>query len=269
MINTYKFSNETWIDIDRGTPEEIQGIIAEHKIHPFVAKELTSFTPHSRVEIHDQYIYCIMHFPVWKHTHSEDKNQEIDFVIGKNILITARYDTIDALHKFSKEVEVSGILRKEHEFKKTHGHFIFMSMLRALYASVFEELEYIEDIADSITGKIFKGEERKMVVTISELTRTLLDFKKTTDMHKEILESLAHHGQEIFGEDFKTEIESITRDYMKISATIKSNIDIVHELRDTDNSLLTSKQNQTMKTFTIIGSILFILSILVTIFLSL
>jgi magnesium transporter len=264
MINTYKYGEETWIDIDRGTPEEIQEIVSTYGIHPFVGKELTSFTPKSRVEFHDKYIYCIMHFPAWKHTHGEDKNQEIDFVIGKNILITARYDTIDALHKFGKELEVGEILKKFASHGKSKEHFIFMNMLRTLYASIFEELEYIEDVAEGITTKIFKGKEKEMVVTISEVTRTLLDFKKITEQHQEILESLANRGEEIFGKDFSDEIESITRDYHKISTAIKTNVDLFRELRQTDDSLLTAKQNETIKRLTLIGAICFIISIIIS-----
>src|SRR4051812_42402009 len=116
MINTYKYSGETWVDIDHGTPEEIHEIMDTYHIHPFVAKELTSITPKPRIEFHDKYIYCILHFPAWKHTHSTDnKNQEVDFIIGKDILITARYDTIDALHELSKDLEVDQILEKNDE----------------------------------------------------------------------------------------------------------------------------------------------------------
>ncbi len=265
MLKTYKYKGETWVDIDSGTSEEIHSVMDEYNIHPFVAKELTALTPKSRVEFHDNYIYCIIHFPAWKHTHGKDKNQEIDFIIGKDALITARYDDIDALHKFGKELEVNEILDKHHDRRYKHSHSIFMNMLRGLYTSLFEELKYVEDRIEEITSKIFKGLEKEMVVSISEVTRTLLDFKRVTDLHHEILEAIAHRGKGMFGEGFANEMQSIILDYMKINTTIKSHLDLLHELRDTNNSLLTSKQNETVKKFTIIGSVLLVLSIIVTI----
>jgi magnesium transporter len=266
MINTYKWKNETWVDLNGGTPEEIHELMDKYNIHPFVAKELSTKTPKPRIEFHDTYVYCIMHFPAWKHTHGEEKNQEIDFIIGKDTLITARYDTIDALHKLSKDLEVEEVLDKgDHEYK--HSHIIFMRMLRGLYTSTFEELEAIQDSIENITSQIFKEKEREMVVSISEITRTLLDFKRVTDLHHEILEALKRRGEEIFGEEFSKEMDSIILDYLKINTTIKSNMDMVRELRDTDNSLLTSKQNETIKRLTIITAILFIISIAVALLL--
>ena len=266
MINTYTYNGETWIDVDNGTPEEFHSLMEKYGIHPFGAKELTSSTPKPRIEFHDKYIYCILHFPVFKHTHSEGRSQEIDFVIGRDVLITARYDTIDALHRFGKELEVNEILDKSGDKKKAHDHIVFMRMLRELYNSLFDELEYIEDITEDITTNIFKGKEKEMVVSISEVTRTLLDFKRITDLHHKILESLKDHGQRIFGDVFAHEIDTILVDYQKINTTIKSNLEMLRELRDTNNSLLTSKQNETVKQLTVLGGILLPMNLLSWIF---
>src|SRR5205085_78398 len=137
-------------------------LMDQYNIHPFVAKELSSVTPKPTISFHDHYIYCILHFPALKHSHSqeriEDKNQEVDFIIGKDVLITARYDTIDALHKLGKDLEVREILEKG-DAKHQHSHTIFVRMLRELYISIFEELEYIEDTIEDITSNIFKSKE--------------------------------------------------------------------------------------------------------------
>jgi magnesium transporter len=271
MIRTYKLKSETWVDIDNGTIEEIHQLMNEHNIHPFVAQEMTTVTPKPRIEFHDEYIYCILHFPVWKHTHSKkiesDKNQEVDFIIGRDTLITARYDTIDALHKLGKDLEVQEVLEK-NDTPTQHPHTIFVKMLRGLYISVFEELAYIEDTVENITAEIFKNKEREMVVSISEVTRTLLDFKRVMDLHHEILEAIQSRGKEIFGDVFAHEMQAIILDYQKINTTIKSNMEMVHELRHTDNSLLTAKQNETIKILTLVGAVLTVLFIIISIFLA-
>ena len=257
MINTYRYNEETWVDIDHGTPEEIHGLMDTYGIHPFVAKELTTTTPKPRIEFHDNYIYCILHFPSWKHTHAGDnKNQEVDFIIGKDALITARYDSIDAMHRLSKDLEVSEILDKKGDQKHKHSHRILMHMLRSLYSSISDELDYIEDTAEEITAEIFNGKEKEMVVKISEVTRNLLNFKRVTDLHHEILVTLSKRGREIFGEHFGIEMDAVTVDYLKVSTAIRSSLEMLRELRDTNNSLLTSKQNETVKQLTVLGGIL-------------
>ncbi len=264
MITRYAYDNETWVDVDHGTPEEIRELMDTYKIHPFIAKELTSTTRKARIEFRDTYIYCILHFPAFKHTHGTDQNQEVDFIIGKNLLITARYDTIDAFHKYGKKLEVKEVLENNLTDKRTNA--IFIDLLRELYAAMFDEFENIEDMTEEITSRIFEGKEREMVVSISEVTRTLLDFKKVTDLHFEILESLHHNGREIFGDTFSEDMESIIVDYRKISTTIRSSLEMLRELRDTNNSLLTTKQNETIKQLTVVGSIILPLNLIAVIF---
>jgi magnesium transporter len=267
MINTFKKENEIWIDLDNGTPKEIHELMDQYSIHPFVAKELSTITPRPRIEFHDQYIYCILHFPAWKHTHSKDDvNQEVDFIIGKDVLITARYDTIDSIHKYSKELEVEEILDKGGDKKYEHSHKIFMGLLRSLYVGLFEELAYIEDTTRNITGQIFHGKEREMVISISEITRTLLDFKRVTDLHHEILETMRHQGEEIFGKHFGNEMEAIIVDYQKLNSSIRSSLEMLRELRDTNNSLLTTKQNEIVKQLTVLGFVILPLNLIAWMF---
>ncbi|NBV77403.1 hypothetical protein EBR66_04530 [bacterium] len=80
-----------------------------------------------RAEFHGDYAYFVMHFPALRHTH-KTVEQEIDFVIGKNFIITTRYEMVDPLHKFSKVFEVNSILDKSN--LGDHAGFVFFYMLK-------------------------------------------------------------------------------------------------------------------------------------------
>jgi magnesium transporter len=235
-----------------------------YKIHPLIARELSGGDRKARVEFRGNYIYCVMHFPAWKHSHEKEINQEVDFIIGRDVLITGRYDTIDAMHKFAKSLEVKEVLEKEHP--DISGHFIFIGLLNELYAGLFDELAHIEDLTEEITRKIFQGRERDMVVAISEVTRILLDFKKVTDLHHDVLDTLFHRGRAFFGDDFGKSIEAVMLDYLKMGSAIRSNLEMLRELRDTNNSLLSAKQNEIMKQLTVLGAVVLPLTIIAQLF---
>ncbi len=264
MITTHKYDGETWVDIDSGTPEEIMRTVDTYKIHPLLARELSGSDRKPRVEFYGDYIYCILHFPAFKHSHGKEINQEVDFIIGRNVLVTARYDTVDALHKFGKALEVKEVLEKENS--NVVNNFIFLGLLKELYRGLFDELDYIEDLIEDITRKIFQGRERDMVVAISEVTRNLLDFKKTTDLHHDILDTLFHRGRAVFGDEFSRGVESIMMDYLKINSAVRNNLEMLRELRDTNNSLLSTKQNETMRQLTVMGFVVLPLSLIAWLF---
>ncbi|MFC1801962.1 magnesium transporter CorA family protein [Patescibacteria group bacterium] len=264
MIKTHTHKKITWIDLESPTHEEVRSLMQEYKLNPFIANELIAPTFKSSVEAFKDSIYLILHFPAFKHSHSGAFKQEVDFVIGKDFIITTHYDTIDQLHKFSKIYEVDSILEKSDIGDS--ADLLFVYMLQKLYKSLTHELEFIQDSIMKIEEKIFLGEEKKMVREISKIGRDLLNFNQAVESHQEILKTLDKAGHEFFGDEFKKNLKVVINDYYRINKTLRNNRDLTRELRETNDSLLTTKQNEIMKFFTIIAFITFPLSLLASIF---
>jgi magnesium transporter len=266
MINRYTHKEITWIDLVQPTAEEVKTISDEFSIYPTVANELTSPSVKSRIELYKNYIYLILHFPVFKHSHSAETKQEVDFIIGENFVITARYDTIDAIEKYAKVFEVSSILERDMSDSGTGAGGVFFGIVKEIYQSLFYELEYIENWLSKTEEDIFHGKEREMVIALSEISRTLLNFKKSTDFHREVLESLDIFGRKVFDDHFSYHARRILDEYHKVQSTLRNNLEFVAELRETNNSLLSTKQNEIMKTLTIMAFTTFPLTLLAAIF---
>ena len=264
MITKHNFTNTTWVELDQPTDDDIRSITGEYGIPPIVARDLKAVSFKQRIETYGNFLYLVLHFPAFKHTHGEKHIQELDFIIGANFVITVKYDTIDPLHKFSKLIETDHMLGKKgiHE----EPAFIFFGLLREIYRSLGHEIEYIEDWTDKIEQKIFKSKEKEMVIALSQVTRELLDFKRTIEPHKEILDSLGDAGTKIFDGDFSFNVDAIRTDYYKVRHHMRSSIELVQALRETNDSLLTTKQNEVMKLFTILAFVTFPLSLIAAIF---
>lgn len=265
MIARYSYKNLKWIDLECPTNEEVRQIMNEHNVHPLVAQELVGPSSRPKVEVHSGFIYLIMHFPVVRRKHNNRfiEQQEIDFIIGKDFIITSRYEEIESLHQFSKLFEVNSILDRSDMGE--HAGFIFFFMVRMLYETLSRDLEFINDSVHSIEDHIFKGRERSMVVKISEVSRELLDVRRAINIHKEILESFDVAARRFFGDNFTYYTKAIIGEYYKIYNHLESDHDSLNELRETNNSLLNTKQNEIMKTFTILAFVTFPLSLAISI----
>lgn len=253
MILKYTQKKLTWIDLESPTHEEIREIMNEYGIHPLVGQELVGPTLRPKVEIYPNFIYLILHFPTLQQKHSKGliDQQEIDFIIGRDFLITSRYGKIDPLQQFSKLFEVNSILDRSE--MNEHAGFVFFYMIRALYERLSNELEYVNDGIRAIEDKIFRGKERAMVFKISEVSREILGVRQATALHKEVLESFDIAARRFFGEDFGYHTKSIVGEYYKVYNHIESNRESIAELRETNNSLLDARETETMKRITIIA----------------
>jgi magnesium transporter len=254
MRNTYKHKNVTWVDLESPTKEEIREVIEEYRVHPLIAEELLIPTLRPKVDLYDDSIYLILHFPSVTHSHSKHRSNEIDFVIGKNYLVTVHYESIDSIHEFSKIFEVNSILDKSN--MGDHSGYLLFYLLRELYKNCMEQLFDIDRNLKNVEERIFHGEERDMVRTISHVNRKLLAFKQAIQYHKGVLESFETAGRHFFGEKFSYHLRSMLSEYYKVASTLEGHRDTVNELRDTNDSLLSSKTNEIMKTLTVMAFII-------------
>jgi len=264
MLSRYKHKKITWIDLESPTQEEVRTLMKEFDIHPLVANELLVPTVRPKVDLYYNLIYLILHFPAFEHRHGGSPEQEVDFIIGKNFVITTHYETIDPLHEFSRVFEVNSIIDKSH--MGNHAGFLFYYIARELYKSLSEELQHIDDALNQIEEQIFEGKEKDMVEELSRVNRDLLNFKQAIRLHDEVLSSLEIAGTGFFGDKFTYYLRALAGEYHKIASQLEGNRETLLELRGTNDSLLTTKQNETMKILTIMAFVTFPLSLIAGIF---
>ncbi|KKU78874.1 MAG: Mg2 transporter protein CorA family protein [Parcubacteria group bacterium GW2011_GWA2_47_7] len=247
MISRYKYHALTWVDMESPTNEEVRQIMEEFDIHPIAADELLGPSLRPKVDQYENFIYLILHFPAIRHSH-KSKSQEVDFIIGKQFLITVRYELLDPLHKFSKVFEVNSILDRSDI--GDHAGFLFFYMIRKIYSSLGHELSMIGDSLKSVEDRIFNGEEREMVAELSMIHRDLLEFHRALRMHRGVLQSLARSSEDFFGNDFVHYSENIMGEFLKVEEVLQDEREVLSELRTTNDSLLTTKTNEIMKVLT-------------------
>lgn len=268
MVEVYKYRNITWLDLENPTKDEVRSLINSHGINPLVADELLTPTSRSKVDKYPNYIYLILHFPA---TYNVDESlrkpkevQEIDFIIGKDFIITTHYNQLDALQEFSKIFEVNSILNRDG--MGDHAGYIFFYMIENFYKEIMDRIENIKGLLVDIENDIFEGKEKEMVFALSRINRLLLTYKESMLLHQEVLESFEITGQEFFGEKFKYHLRKILGEYYKVHSALESLKEYLHELRDTNDSLLSTKQNEVMKTLTSVTFILLPLSLIASTF---
>jgi len=260
MIKKYSNNSITWLDVINPTIEEVRRLMEEYDINPDIARELQLPTYKEKAVVSKDYLYMVLHFPTIRHTHTENSNeQEIDFVVGKNFIITTRYEHIDAIDKFSRTFEMNNILQKG--FMEDNAGYVLYYIVKELYRALSDEVDSINDCLNEIERNIFKGREKEMVMDISMVNKDLINFNHIILTH-EVLESVASSGGKMFGNAFTENFGKILNEYHRIEKVLNSNIDFLHELRSTNDSLLSSKQNETMKVLTVVAFLVLPFSII-------
>jgi len=273
MTTTHTYRGIVWIDLESPNENEISSLVKRHSLHPLVGEELRSSASLAKIDIYKDYTFIVLTLPI--RTRQNDSyvvvDREIDFVIGKNFLITSRFQAIEQLEYFAKVFEANEILGKEditqNAGKIEHAGHIFYYMIKRLYAGMRNDLENIRDTIVSAENRVFKGEERNMVRYLSNINRELIDFKQTARIHQDIWLSMSENSEKsLFGQDFIPYVEDIKNDFIHIHELIVNARELLADLRETNDSLLNTKQNEIIKDLTLVAFIFYPLTFIAALF---
>lgn len=264
MIKEYEYKGHKWIDLENPSEIEISKIISDFDVPVSAAEDLLSPTPKQRVVMYDKCVYIVLHFPALSEKKSrtgDDHRQEIDFIIGKDHLITVHYDEMKSINAFSKSLHI-----KDDTVEVENAGFIFHKLVKHLYHSLLHDVESIKDALHRAENFIFKGEEKRMVVELSRIHRDILRFNHALMPHKEAINSLNIMIKEFLGEKYEYFIHDIASEYQRVDRRMHSNKELLEELRHTNDSLLSTKQNEAIKGLTMMAFITFPLTLCAAIF---
>ena len=264
MISKYTYKKLTWVDLESPTKEEILHLADQFPVPQPVLDELASNTLRSKVDLYADAIFLVLHFPSMHHRHAKPSEVEVDFIIGRDFIITTHYEHSDALHEFAKSFEVSSMLEKAHI--GDHAGYLFFHIIKHLYKNALNELEDINGAMREIESGIFGGQEKDMLLAISKAKRKLVDFKRAIRYHRDVLNSFEIAGKHLFGDGFAYHLSAIIGEFNRVESALASHREILNDLRETNDSLLTHKTNTTMRILTMMSFVTLPLSLIAVIF---
>jgi len=264
MIARYQSKGFSWVDLEAPTSQEVSHIAEEFQIPGFIAEELSTNTLRSKVDIEPLFIYSILHFPRPSAAGLKVNEQEIDFVIGKNFLITVHYEVNDCIRAFSKKFEIEAGRDRGEAFQ--HGGLVFAKLARELYRQSLHDLDGLAATLREVENEIFRGQEARMVEHLSVIGKKLLDFKQAVRFHADLLRSYESASRQFFGDSYGYHASLVTAEHNKVASTLENLRDILFELQRTNDSLLSAKSNEIMKTFTVLSFVILPLTLITGVF---
>ncbi len=253
----------TWIDLEKPTEDELIELAQTYKLHPLVADELLRPTFRPKVENYDHFLYLILHFPVYD-ARGADHGKEIDFVIGKDFLITTHYHKTPVLAHVFTSFEKEKNPNKQH-LSETTGKLLY-HLLSELFAQSLKELETIDKKITRMENRIFVERTKGTVEEISLLRREVLDFRRAVQPQESVLSSLEEQGAAFFGKEMGPYLSNIIGDYLRVWHMLENHKETMEALHETNESLISMRTAEITKNLTIMAFITFPLTLLASLF---
>lgn len=263
MIERFKQGKLIWINLKNPSTDEVQKAMVELDLPPQLMTDLTTTVPrNTAVKIEDT-IKITLDFPVVKQL-SIDHQYEVKFLVSKKSLLTVQYEEMEGIDRFKRQFEVATTLRKSQ--KHITGAHLFISLFNNLYETTSSKLDYIESKLADIESQIFENNEKQMVYEISNVSKKLIAFRHTIHGHEDIFKETHILFGNTYGTSFNTDLEAIEGQYFVLQRKANAQYETLAALRETNAAMLTTKQNEVIKTLTIMAFITFPLTLFSSMF---
>ncbi|MEA1929425.1 MAG: CorA family divalent cation transporter [Patescibacteria group bacterium] len=263
MLKKFKYKEVTWIDLESPTLDELDRLDQTYKLHPVALEELRDPSSRSKIDVYKDFLYLVLRLPrglMGRATSERRDAIEIDLIVGKDFVLTAHYETLNALNDFAKIFETDFLLKKSHD--KMHGGLLFFYIMREIYHSMGDGLDGLNEKLKNVGDQVFSGHERQVVKALADINYELTDSRWALKDHRSVLSSLELAGEDFFGAKFKYYLRALRSEHERILHTVKSNHATFLDLRETNDSLLSIKTNNVMRTLTVVAFILLPLDVI-------
>ncbi|MSU74232.1 magnesium transporter CorA family protein [Candidatus Kaiserbacteria bacterium] len=251
MIFRYEYPGGVWVDLERPSTDEIQQIAQEFSINERIKAELIFPTPTPLVAQDEHMTLLVLHFPAHETDGGETKNQEIDFVVGSNFILTVRYDTVVSLHHLKKVLETQKLVGERGSIATD----VLLEILFAhLYTSARDHTNHLASNLSRVEHDMFDGHNGTTVRLISDISREFLHLNAALADQEETLTFFLKMltSRDFFGASFAERSDRILTERIQVMRFVGTHRAIANELRETNTALLGARQNEIMKTLTTI-----------------
>ncbi len=269
-IQEIRAKNMRWIDLTNAKKincPEIKFLKKNYHFHPINLEDCIVDGQRPKIDSYRDHLFLVMLYPQYNRKTGVIEEKEVDFFVHKNYLITVHDSKLPTLVHFFNHLKKTKHYREKNEFLSNNIIIILYELHNRLLSHCFPMLDHISLDIKHAEKNIFCGKEKEMVKDILASRRNIVTFRKTLAAHKNIYKKLQHANRDIkFFDPLKSDVyfNSLidkAKDIWDSLESFKESIEAIHE---TNESLISFRLNQIMKTFTIISVVIFLLTLTAT-----
>lgn len=256
-------NNITWLNFVNPGTNDLLFLKDRFYLNSSILSQLPIPIKRPKIEEYSDYLFLVLHFPVFNPETRQTVPTELDFIITHKIIITICQEPIPMLENFFYECLHSEAT--QHDYFQRTGYLLFC-ILDKLIDSCLPMLDHIQENIDKIENKIFQGQEREMLGEIAIVKRDIIDFRRTIKPQRSVLEIMAQKSNRFFEHNLDFISQEVIGSNIRVWNTLENLKDMVEAIEETNNSLLSYKTNDIVKILTLLSFITFPLSLIASIF---
>ena len=234
--------------------------------HPLDVEDVLSKRQRPKIDEYtdEGYLFGVLHFPVYDRSIQRLNAAELDFFIGPGYLVTLPTVELLPVTRLFRRCEEDESFR-EQLFSKGSGRLLY-EVLDDLFDYCFPILDKIGHKLDSLEDDVFEGRSEEVVRDISNVKQEIISYRKIIKPERSTLRVLERYVERFLPEELDMYFDDVVDAAERIWDILDNYKEVVEALEDTNESVISHRQNDVLRLLTVFSVILLPLTLITGIF---
>ena len=254
----------TWVNLDAPPFEEATELMERFGWHALDLEDVLSRRERPKVDEYPDYLFAVFHFPVYDKSIQRLNAAELDVFIAANYLVTLPNVELLPVTRLFRRCEEDEELRGQL-FGKGSGYLLY-HVLDDLFDYCFPILDKIGYKLGSLEDDVFEGRAEEVVRDISNAKQEIISYRKIIKPERSTLRLLERHVERFLPEELELYFDDIVDSAERIWDLLDNYKEVVEGLEETNESVISHRQNNVLRILTVVSVILLPLTLISGIF---
>jgi magnesium transporter len=254
----------TWVYLDAPTLEEASQLAERYGWHPLDLEDVLSRRQRPKVDEYPDYLFAVLHFPVYDKAIQRLNAAELDVFVGNGWLVTLPNVELLPVTRLFHRCQEDEELR-DQLFGKGSGYLLY-HILDDLFDYCFPILDKIGHKLDSVEDDLFEKRAEDVVRDLSNVKQEIISYRKIIKPERSTLRLLERQIERFLPEDLELYFDDIVDASERIWDLLDNFKEVVEALEDTNESVISHRQNDVLRVLTVVTVILLPLTLITGIF---
>src|SRR6188474_3909561 len=266
VVHELTASGLTWVNVVSPDVETAQGLAARFGWHPLDVEDIVSKRQRPKVDDYedDGYLFAVLHFPFYDNQVQRLNAAELDIFVGHDYVVTIPNHELRPVTRLFVRCEEDDLFR-EQLFARGAGRLLY-EILDDLFDYCFPILDKIAHKLDGIEDEMFEGKSQEVVRDISNVKQEIISYRKIIKPERATLRVLERQIERFLPEDLELYFDDIVDAAERIWDLLDNHKEVVEALEDTNESVISHRQNRVLQILTIFSVVLLPLTFITGLF---
>lgn len=255
----------TWTSIVNPDDDDIRQLSTRYpQFHPLNLEDCRTETEFPKLDHHDDYLFLVVHFPLWDEKRRIVQPTEVDVFVAKGTLVTAHTGNLPPLVTMLGRVHSDEAYRAQIMGRGASP--LLYELLSACMTYCVPFAERLDHALRHVEEDLFNADTRHTLTEVAVLRREVIALRRILRPQVTLIKELAQGNWPFIHEDLDLYWGDVSGHLAQLCTMLDEQAEVVNGLSETVDTLASHRIDEVVRVLTVVTVITLPLTVLSTVF---